>query len=207
MLIRHANGHEVTGEVLEVSAPERLSFTYEMKQGGTTTSVSSRVTIQLHQHPDGTLLQLRHEFADAGARTEHVQGWRFQLSLFANLVANSVNDRIAEIVDRWCAAWSNPDAATRNQELTAIAAEGIRFADRFSAIEGLEELRTHLDAVHHFMPGIRLERHGNPRHCQWRVLADWVATGRDGVSRGAGTNSFLLDADGRISEVTGFWAN
>jgi hypothetical protein len=37
------------------------------------------------------------------------------------------------------------------------------------------------------------------------VLADWVALGADGQERGRGTNLFVLDADGRIQEVTGFW--
>jgi hypothetical protein len=38
------------------------------------------------------------------------------------------------------------------------------------------------------------------------VLADWVAVGSDGQERGRGTNLFVLDADGRIAAVTGFWA-
>jgi hypothetical protein len=56
------------------------------------------------------------------------------------------------------------------------------------------------------MPGMRLERRGDIRHCQARVLADWVALGADGQERGRGTNLFVLDADSRIAEVTGFWA-
>ena len=68
------------------------------------------------------------------------------------------------------------------------------------------DLKAHLAAVHRFMPGMRLERRGDVRHCQWHVLADWVALGTDGQERGRGTNLFVLDADGRIAEVTGFWA-
>ena len=52
---------------------------------------------------------------------------------------------------------------------------------------------------------MRLERRGEVRHCQWHVLADWVAIGSDGQERGRGTNLFVLDADSRIGEVTGFW--
>ena len=29
----------------------------------------------------------------------------------------------------------------------------------------------------------------------------------DGQERGRGTNAFVLDADGRITDVTGFWAS
>jgi uncharacterized protein YndB with AHSA1/START domain len=81
MRIRHPNGAEVTGEVLEVSAPERIVFTYGFVSGKPIPAGSSRVSIRLDAHPQGTLLQLTHEFADQPARDEHVQGWRFQLSL------------------------------------------------------------------------------------------------------------------------------
>jgi hypothetical protein len=70
----------------------------------------------------------------------------------------------------------------------------------------VDDLMGHLAAVHQFMPGMRLERRGDVRHCQSRVLADWVALGADAQERGRGTNLFVFDADGRIAEVTGFWA-
>ena len=44
---------------------------------------------RLDSHPAGALVQLTHEFADAAVRDHHVQGWRFQLSLFANAMAGS----------------------------------------------------------------------------------------------------------------------
>jgi hypothetical protein len=56
------------------------------------------------------------------------------------------------------------------------------------------------------MPGFRLRRAGDVRHCQGTLLADWVAVAPDGQERARGTNVFALDADGRIESVTGFWA-
>jgi uncharacterized protein YndB with AHSA1/START domain len=206
MLIRHANGVEVSGEVLEVEAPERMVFTYGSTSGQPNPRESSRVTIRLDGHPQGTLLQLTHEFADVAARDEHVQGWRFQLSLFANLIANTANATAPDTVDRWLAAWSEPDATAREQSLAAIGTPDLEFHDKFSCVAGDDDLKAHLAAVHRFMPGMRLERRGDIRHCQWQVLADWVAVGPDGHERGRGTNLFSLDADGRIVTVTGFWA-
>lgn len=206
LLIRHPNGVEVTGEVLELHAPERIVFTYGYASGQSIPPGGSQVTIRLDSHPAGTLLQLTHEFTDAEARDEHVQGWRFQLSLFANAVANKVNATAAETVDRWFAAWSDPQSASREATLSAITTTRTGFYDRFSSIAGADELKAHLAAVHKFMPGMRLERRGDVRHCQSRVLADWVALGADGQERGRGTNLFVLDADSRIAEVTGFWA-
>lgn len=205
VLIRHPNGVEVSGSVVDVRAPERIVFTYGYASGTPIPPDSSRVTIRLDSHPRGTLLQLTHEFPEPSARDEHVQGWRFQLSLFANLVANRANAHVDRLVDRWFAAWSEPDTAMRDAALERIVSPAIRFNDRFSRIDGAEDLRAHLAAVHRFMPGLRLERRGAPRHCQWHVLAEWVAVASDGAERGQGTNLFVLDADQRIAAVTGFW--
>jgi uncharacterized protein YndB with AHSA1/START domain len=205
MLIRHSSGVEASGEVLDVQRPERIVFTYGYVSQKPSPPGSSRVTIRLDRHPQGTLLQLTHEFADAEARDEHEQGWRFQFSLFANLVANTVNTAATGQVDRWFAMWSEPDAATRDQALAALGSADIRVLDKFSAVEGRDEVKAHLAAVHQFMPGLRLERRGEIRHCQWHVLADWVAIESSGQKRSGGTSLFELDADGRISKVTGFW--
>jgi len=206
LLIRHPNGVEMIGEVIDIRAPERIVFTYGYASGTPIPAGGSQVTIRLDSHPAGTLLQLTHEFSDAEQRDHHVQGWRFQLSLFANAVANKVNAGAAETVDRWFAAWSDPQATSRAATLDAVSTTDIRLYDRFSCMSGEEDVKAHLAAVHTFMPGLRLERRGEIRHCQSHVLADWVAVGADGQDRGRGTNLFVLDADGRIAEVTGFWA-
>jgi len=166
---------------------------------------ASIVTVQLEDDREGTRLNLSHAFADQKARDEMVQGWRFQLSLFANLVANDLHAGASTAVDGWFAAWSEPDTAKREALLDRLATEEIRFKDRFSLIDGLSDLRPHLAAVHRFMPGMRLEREGDVRHCQGTVLADWVARAADGTERGRGTNVFAIGHHGRIESVTGFW--
>jgi uncharacterized protein YndB with AHSA1/START domain len=205
MVIRHPNGVEASGEVLEVRAPERIVFTYGYADRKPSPPGSSRVTIRLDSHPRGTLLQLTHEFADGDAHEEHVQGWRFQLSLFANLIADNANRGASGIVDQWFAAWGEPDEATRDGSLAAITTPEIQVQDRFTSIDGVDDLKIHLAAAQRFMPGTRLERRGAIRHCQWHVLADWVAIGHVGNERGRGTNLFVLNVDGRITAVTGFW--
>ena len=72
MSIRHSNGVEASGEVLEVQTPERIVFTYGYINRKPSPPGSSRVTIRLAPHPHGTLLQLTHEFDDAEARDEHL---------------------------------------------------------------------------------------------------------------------------------------
>src|SRR5208283_3935041 len=70
--IRHANGIETLGEVLQVRHPEGITFTYGFASGKPIPPGSSRVTIHLEPIDAGTRLQLRHEFAEAGVRDEHV---------------------------------------------------------------------------------------------------------------------------------------
>ena len=206
VLIRYPDGTEAVGEVEEVAPPDRLVFTYGYVSGQLIPPGGSRVTIQLAPHEEGTRLHLRHEFADAATRDHHVQGWRYQLSLFANRVANEVNAGAAAAVDRWFSAWATADDRQRDAALAALVAPDVQFRDRFSAIDGVAELSPHIAAALRFMPGIRLERSGDIRHCQGTVLAEWTATAADGQPRGQGTNVFVFGSDGRISSVVGFWS-
>jgi uncharacterized protein YndB with AHSA1/START domain len=206
VLVRYPNGIEVVGEVLEITPPEHLSFTYGYASGTPVAPGQSRVTVRLERVPDGTKLHLRHEFADADAAEPHVQGWRYQLSLFGNAVANEVHADAAAVVDRWFRAWSNPDGTARNAELQTLVSPTVTMRDRFSLIAGAPDLREHLSAVHRFMPGMTLAREGAIRHCQGVVLADWIATSSDGHPRGKGTNVFMLSALNQVESVTGLWA-
>jgi uncharacterized protein YndB with AHSA1/START domain len=205
VVIRHPGGTEVTGEVREVRRPERIVFTYDVAAVATATP-TSLVTIRLEKAGGGaTRLYLTHEFADQGMRDEHVQGWRYQLALFGNLVADVALASAAESVDDWFAAWSDPNDSARDTVLARVAAPTVRFRDRFSLIDGIDDLKPHLAAVHRFMPGMRIARDGDIRHCQGTVLADWIARGPDAQERGRGTNVFTFGENQRIDAVTGFW--
>jgi len=203
--IRHPNGIETVGEVLEIDAPQRLVFTYGYASGNPIPAGGSRVTITLREDGDGTRLHLYHEFAEAAARDPHVQGWRFQLSMFSNAVADEVFADAASIADAWFEAWAIGDAAAREEAFARIAAPSIVFRDRYSALDGMADLLAHAEATLRFMPGFRLERAGEVRQCQGVVLADWIARGPDGQERAAGTNVFQLGPDARLTAVTGLW--
>ena len=205
VLIVHPGGVQVAGEILEIDPPARLVFTYGYVSGTPMPVGASVVTLRLDDDRQGTRLNLSHLFADEKVRDEMVQGWRYQLAVFGNLVADDANTGATAAVADWFAAWSEPDAARREAVLDRLATQEVRFKDRFSLIDGLSDLRPHLAAVHRFMPGLRLERDGDVRHCQGTVLTDWVARGADGVERGRGTNVFAIGHHGRIEAVTGFW--
>jgi uncharacterized protein YndB with AHSA1/START domain len=203
--IRHPGNVEVSGEVLEIRHPQHLVFTYGYESGAPFAAGGSRVTITLETQGEGTRLHLTHEFPDAASRDHHVQGWRFQLSLFGNAVLDAVHAGVAGKVDAWFALWAEPDAAARSATLSDIAAPSVAFRDRYSLIDGVDELSAHIAAAQRFMPGLVLQRRGPVRHCQGTAIADWAAVGPDGVTQGQGSNVFTLGADGKIQSATGFW--
>jgi uncharacterized protein YndB with AHSA1/START domain len=201
--IRHANGAEVSGEVLEVAAPERIVFTYGYASGQPMPPGASRVTIDLLPDAAGTRLHLSHEFGESNARDLHVQGWRFQLSLFSNVVSNEVCAGAQALIDAWYGVWEMKEAAERDEILARTVTAAIRFRDRYSLLEGVAEVTAHIAAAQRFMPGISLRRKGEIRQCQGTALCEWVAEGPDGAVRMSGSSVFELDQDGRIESVTG----
>jgi uncharacterized protein YndB with AHSA1/START domain len=206
MKIVYPGGREANGEVLEVVPLERIVFTYGYADGKMIAPGGSRVTIELEPVGLATRLRLTHEVDDEQVRDAHVQGWRYQLSLFANIATETVNAGAAGIVDAWFEAWADPDAATRKSTLSRIAMPSMSFRDRYSHTDGIDDLVVHISAAQHFMPGIRMKRTGDVRHCQGTVLADYVARSDDGQPRGAGTNVFHFNAEGRVEAVVGFMA-
>ncbi len=203
--VRHPGNVEASGEIREIRAPERIVFTYGYASGKPVGPGESLVTINLAREGAGTRLTLTHELADEAARNEHIQGWRFQLSLFGNLVANELHANAADLADAWFSAWAEPDPAKRRADFDAIAAADLSFHDRYSMLEGVSEVTEHAGAAQKFMPGMRMQRDGPVRHCLGTALVNWTVPGPDGKLLAQGTNVFTLGADGKIMAVTGFW--
>lgn len=205
--IRYPNGVEASGEVIEIVPPARIVFTFGYASGQPIPPGASRVTIRLEAITGATRVLLLHEFSDSSARDQHLQGWRFQLSLFANVVADEVFADAAGVVDAWFDAWTIADESARLAEFERIAASGLRFRDRFSSLEGLADLAAHAGASQRFMPGVRMRRKGGVRQCQGTMVADWIAASADGKELMSGLNVFHMSPDGRIAEVTGLTNN
>lgn len=198
---------EASGEITEISAPTRLAFTYGYHaEGSPVPRGSSRVTIDLAKEAGGTRLTLNHELPTEASRDEHIQGWRYQLSLFANTIANSINTNAGAVADAWFDAWAEPDAAKRTAALASIAAATVHFGDPYSCLDGIDEISLHAGAAQKFMPGMKLQRQGNARHCLGTALVDWAAPGPEGKTMAKGTNVFRFDADGKVVDVVGLWA-
>jgi uncharacterized protein YndB with AHSA1/START domain len=202
--ICYPGGVVARGNVLAIEDGERIVFTYGYEDpqkpiapGG------SRVTITLRDDPSGTLVELRHDVHDAKTRDEHDPGWRFQLALFGNVVANEQHERFPELLANWFAAWSEADAGARLSLFEKCTTANVSFSDRYACLAGRAELVQHVDAARRHLPGVSLAVEGEPRHCQGTVLVDWEAAGHDGKPVMRGTNVFSLDAASSIERVVG----
>jgi len=206
VLIRYPNAVVARGTVERIVPDERIVFTYGYEDPAKPILAGgSRVTIALLDDDDGTRLDLLHEFPDPKMRDHHVPGWRYQLSVFANVVANEAHAHAADAIDRFFAVWNESDAAVRREGLEVVADRFIEFRDAYAAIRGVAELDEHIAALHMHMPGVRLERASAARHSQGALLIDWVAT-RGTETAGRGTNFFEFTPAGRIGCVFGFWS-
>jgi uncharacterized protein YndB with AHSA1/START domain len=205
LLIRYPNAVVASGTVEGVVPGESIVFTYgyEGARHGLPPG-ASRVTVLLQDAPGGTTVQLHHDFGDPGLRDLHDGGWRFQLSLFANVAALEQHALAARCVDQWFEAWNATNAQERRTRLEQLVEPGVRFHDRYAAIAGIADLESHIAAAHQHMPGVRLERSGEPRQCQGTVLVEWIGTGSDGRELARGTNYVQFSPRARIAEVIGF---
>jgi len=201
--IRHPNGVENSGEVLAIAPPQSISFSYGYPAGKPFGPDESRVMITLARAGAATRLSLHHEFVDEASRDQFIQGWRYQLSMFSNAVANEVHAGAEGKIDAWFGLWTIADDAERGAVIVKLASPGVTFRDRFSTLEGHEDLRTHIGASQRFMPGLTMQRRGATRHCQGTVLAEWAAVGADGSEKMTGTNVFVFGPDGKMESVTG----
>src|SRR5205823_386402 len=121
--IRYPEGTEVLGEVVELTPPERIVFTYGYASGTPFPAGDSVVTIRLEPNVHATRLHLTHAMADsvpAAIRNEHIQGWRFHLSLFANVVANELFSLVVATIDAWFEGWAIAATLAREELFTRI---------------------------------------------------------------------------------------
>ena len=165
--IRYPNGVVAGGEVVEVEPVQRFVFTFGYASGDPLSIGSSRVTIRLEESARGTIVRLRHALPTASAAEVHVQGWRYQLSVFAHVVALQAHagvGRARRSLLRPVGRDGRGEAPRRRSK--AVALPELSFRDPYSCLDGADELDVHIAAAQRFMPGVVLRRQGEPRQCQ-----------------------------------------
>ena len=201
--ICHPDNTVASGTVVEVEAGRRIVFTYGYEGAGALIPPGgSRLTITLHDDPHGTAVELRHELADANARDQHVQGWRYQMSVLANAASALEHAGAERAVNAWSAAWNETDASKRAALIAACCTPDVTFRDPWSALAGQDDLVPHIAGAQRFMPGVELLWRGPVRHCQGTLLVDW-AMQQGGATIAQGSHVFELTPDGRICAAVG----
>ena len=191
---------------MEIVPPERIVFSYGFESGQPIPIGASRVTITLEETAAGTLVKLRHELPSAEVRDEHVQGWRYQLAVFANVVAKEAHAGAGALADRYFACWGETDAGEAPRRARR---------DRQRGPELPRSLLLHLrdrrpERPHRREPALHARRRARaargaaPVPGRRRSSTGW-SQGPDGSERAKGTNVFELTHDGRIARATGFW--
>ena len=205
MRIRYPNDVVAAGEVVEIEPDRRVVFTYGYENAHPELPAgSSRVTVELEDHPEGTKLSFVHELPEEKMRDHHVPGWRYHLAVFANVAANEQHAGVGAAIDDWFAAWAETDGDARRALLTRCTTDDVSMRDAFSCLVGRDELHGHIHNSQVHMPGMTMKRDGGPRHCQGTALVGWRVDGPDGEPMMQGTNYVQLAPDGRIAAMIGF---
>jgi uncharacterized protein YndB with AHSA1/START domain len=206
LLICYPGGTTASGLVQELVPGERIVFSYGyddarkgIAPGGSTVEVS------FADVPGGTRVTLRHLVGSPELARAHDPGWRYQLALFAKVASAEQHAGAEALVERWFAAWAETDAARRRALLEACTTADVIYRDDFAALEGREDLDSHIAATHVHMPGMRLERQGPLAKSQGAALVRWRALRPDGGAAGSGTSFVDFAPEGRIARVAGFW--
>lgn len=109
------------------------------------------------------------------------------------------------VVDRYCAAWNEPDAQRRRDVLAAVWSDESVYTDPTVHLAGIEALSDHIAAVATRYPGsciVRttvLDAHHRLARFGWKkVLAD-------GKSLPESLDIAELDGSGKLARIVGFF--
>lgn len=114
---------------------------------------------------------------------------------------------LTEVIDRYLAAWSEPDPTRRAVLIAQVWAADGRLIDPPLAAEGHGGIGEMAAALQSQFPGHRFRRaSGIDAHHDYLRFA-WELVGPDGAVALAGLDVGELAADGRLRRITGFFGD
>ena len=113
---------------------------------------------------------------------------------------------IDAVVGGYFAMWNEADPARRRGLIATTWAGDARYIDPLFAADGYDALDAMTVAVHTQFPGHRFRLVGAVDAYHERARWDWELVGPDGTPAAGGTDFALLAPDGRLRDVTGFFA-
>jgi hypothetical protein len=109
------------------------------------------------------------------------------------------------IIDRYCAAWCEPDAAKRDAILAPVWGEGATYTDPTVHVVGRAALVAHIDAVFKVYPGATIVRVSSVdvHHAVARFA--WKMVLADGTSLPEGIDLAEVAGYGKLARIVGFF--
>ena len=103
------------------------------------------------------------------------------------------------------AAWASPSAEERQQQLSrSVAAEAV-YTDPTAECHGLAALVAHVEQSRQHYPGASFRNDKFLAHHD-QALAWWTMRAADGSTLATGTSYARFGADGRLTQMTGFFS-
>lgn len=203
----HGGRAVMMGAVVELVLDERIVFTWGYEQGNEAVPTgASRVEVTLADHPDGTLLRLRHTGLPNAEQVQgHNGGWRHYLAVVASECAGEANAAVPQTIALWFEAWATDDSSVRRAALERCLEDGAEFRDAFSAAAGIDEINAHIDNARRHMPGVTLTAQGAVACSHGYAKTAWTMAGMPGMGAIDGTDFFRIGPSGKLRAVIGFW--
>ncbi|QLY30501.1 nuclear transport factor 2 family protein [Nocardia huaxiensis] len=110
-----------------------------------------------------------------------------------------------QLIDTYCAAWSNPDPAHRRKLMGEVLTETATYTDPTVHTAGIAELLAHIDIVLARRPGATVVRTSRVDTHHGLARFSWHVVQSDGEALPDGLDLVELAEDGRIQRIIGFF--
>jgi hypothetical protein len=112
---------------------------------------------------------------------------------------------INTVVDGYFAMWNEADPSRRRDLIAATWSLDADYSDPLFTASGADGLDTLVVGVHQQYPGYRFRLTGAIEEHHNRARWGWELAAPDGALVARGVDFAVLDTDGRLCEVTGFF--
>ena len=109
------------------------------------------------------------------------------------------------LVDRYLAIWNETDAGRRRELIAGTWAGSGRYTDPVFAAEGHAEIDAMVAGFHAQFSGLTFVHTGEVEAHHDRLRFTWDLLGPDGSRQAAGTDVAVVDDDGRLRDIAGFF--
>ena len=112
---------------------------------------------------------------------------------------------LTDLIDRYIAAWNEPDTGRRRDLIAHTYAEGASYLDPMLQAEGRDGIDAMIVSVQERFPDHRFRRTGDVESHHDRVRFTWDLTPEDGPAVVSGTDFGVVTLDNRLAAITGFF--